>query len=132
MQENPPNLFFNDGAVTKVALGNKYVDRSMLLKDDIYGGAIPEGDQGNIFKYKVTDFYDEEEKFTPEYSAQAIKKNLSVWIDFTDDERLMLDISVKTIKYIYKKSINAMGCIKVKMLNAEAEAKTVLLYFHQR
>ena len=72
---------FDDGAVTKVGLGKKYVDGSVLLTYDIYGSTIPEEYKGNIFKYKVTDFDEEEEKFNLAYSAQAIKENEFVWID---------------------------------------------------
>ena len=46
--------------MTKVGLGKKYVDGSVLLTNDIYGGANPEGAKGNILKYKVTGFYEEE------------------------------------------------------------------------
>ena len=59
--------------MTKVCLGRKYVDVSMLLTYDIYGSKIPEGAKGNIFKYMVTYFYEEEYKFTLTYSAQAIE-----------------------------------------------------------
>ena len=45
-----------DGAVTKFGLVKKYVDGSVMLIDDIYGGVITEGSKGKLFKYKVTDF----------------------------------------------------------------------------
>ena len=66
----------------KVGLGKNCVDGSMLITDDIYGGAIPEGAKGNIFKYKVTGFYKQEEEFNMTYSAQAIKESGFAWIDF--------------------------------------------------
>ena len=50
---------FDDGTVTKVGLRKYYIDGSVILPYDIYGGAINEGTKGNIFKYRVTDFYDE-------------------------------------------------------------------------
>ena len=81
-------------AVTKVGLGKKYVDGYVLLTDDTYGGTINEGYKGNIFKYKVTDFDEGGYKFTLAYSAQAIKQNVFVWIDFLDDNILMHDVSV--------------------------------------
>ena len=56
-------------AVTNIGLGKKYVDGSILLTDDTYSGVITEGYKGNIFKYKVTDFDEEEDKFTLAYSA---------------------------------------------------------------
>ena len=40
------------------------MDVSVLLTYDIYGGAIIEGAKGNLFKYKLTDFDEEEEKLT--------------------------------------------------------------------
>ena len=52
-------FLLDDGAVTKVDLGKKYVDGYVLLTSDIYGDAIPEGVKENIFKYKVTDVYGE-------------------------------------------------------------------------
>ena len=68
-----PKTLFDDGAVTKVGLGKKCVDGSVILTDDIYGGAIPKVAKGNIFKHNVTDFDEEEENFTLAYSAQTIK-----------------------------------------------------------
>ena len=53
--------------MTKVGLEKKYLDESVLLTDNIYGGAIPEGVKENIFKYKVTGFDEEEDKFTLAY-----------------------------------------------------------------
>ena len=50
------NNLFDDGAVTKFGLRNKYMDRYLLLTDDIYDGAIPEESKGKLFKYKVTGF----------------------------------------------------------------------------
>ena len=82
-QENPEFLFY-DGAVTNIGLGKKYMDGSVLLIYDIHGGVIPEGAKGNLLKYKVDGFDEEEEKFTLAYSAQAIEENEFIWIYFPD------------------------------------------------
>ena len=75
-----------DGTVTNFVLGKKYVDGYVLLTDDICGSAIPERAKGNIFKCKVSDFDEKEHKFTLKYSAQAMKDNGYVWINFPDAE----------------------------------------------
>ena len=49
------------------------MDGSLLLIYDIYGGKITEGAKGNIFKYKLTDFDEEEEKSTLAYLSQVIE-----------------------------------------------------------
>ena len=51
------------------------MDVSVLLTEDIYGGALPEGAEGKILKYKVTDLDEAEDRSTLAYSAQAIKNN---------------------------------------------------------
>ena len=53
-------------------LGKKYVDGYVLLIDGIYGGVITEGSKVNLFRYNVTGFNEEEEKFNLKCSAQAI------------------------------------------------------------
>ena len=70
------------------------MDRSVLLTGYIYCGATPEGAKGELFKYKVTDFDEEEYKFTLAYSSQAIEENGFVCINFPDDGSLMRDVSV--------------------------------------
>ena len=123
---------FDDGTVTKVGLGKYYIDGSVILPYDIYGGAINEGTKGNIFKYRVTDFYDKERKVTLAYSAHTIKKNGYLWIDIPDNEILMHDVFVEMVKEGHKQYINAMGRIKGKKYKDEAAANTVLLYVQQR
>ena len=125
-------MCFDDGAVTKVGFRKKYVDGSVLLTDDIYGGAIPEGAKGNIFKYNMTYFDEEEEKFILTYSAQDIRENLFVWIYFPEDEILMHDVSVEMEKEGHKQYFNAVGRIKVIKYEAEAEAKIFLLSVQPR
>ena len=60
-------MFFDDGAVKDFGLGKEYMDGSVLLTDDIHGGAIPKGAKWNLLKYKVDGFDEEEEKFTLAY-----------------------------------------------------------------
>ena len=124
-------FLLDDGAVTKIDLGKKYVDGSVLLTSDIYGDAIPEGVKENIYKYKFTDFYEELEKFTLKYSAQSIEDNGFVWIDFPYNESLMHDVSVEMLKEGPEQYLNMMGCIKGIMYDNEATAKTVLLSVQQ-
>ena len=49
-KKNHQTNVFEDGAVTKIGLGKKYVDGYVLLTDDIYGGAIPEGSKIKLFQ----------------------------------------------------------------------------------
>ena len=70
----------------------------MLLTDDIYGGTIPEKSKIKLFKYNVTDLDEEEEKLTLAYSAQAIKENEFIWIDFPNDKSLMHYVSIEMSK----------------------------------
>ena len=125
-------MCFDDGAVTKVGFRKKYVDGSVLLTDDIYGVVIPEGAKGNIFKYNMTYFDEEEEKFILTYSAQDIRENLFVWIYFPEDEILMHDVSVEMVKKGHTQYLNTVGRIKIKKYEAEAADKTVLFYIQLR
>ena len=100
--------------MTKVCLGKKYADGSVMLTDDIYGGTIPEEAKGKLFKYKVTDFDEEEDKFTLKYLAQAIRENGYVWIGFPYNESLMHDLYVEMVKEGHEKYHNVIGHIKVK------------------
>ena len=99
----------------------------MLLTDNIYCGAILELSKGNIFRYNVTDFDEEEWKFNLTYSSQAIKENLFVCIYFPDDESLMHDVSIQMVKEGREKCLNAMLRIKGERYEAEAADNTVLL-----
>ena len=60
-------MFFDDGAVKDFGLGKEYMDGSVLLTDDIYGGTITEVSKEKLLKYKVTDFDEEKKKFTLAY-----------------------------------------------------------------
>ena len=111
-QKTHQPIVFDDGAATKVGLGKKYADGSMLLTDDIYGGKIPEESKIKLFKYNVTDLDEEEEKLTLAYSAQAIKENEFIWIDFPNDKSLMHYVSIEMSKQGHEKYLNAMGRIK--------------------
>ena len=102
------------------------MDGYVLPSYYIYGGAIPEGFKGNIFKYELTVFNEEKDKFALAYSAQATKENGFVWIGFPDNEILIHDVSVEMVKQGHKKYINVMGRIKDKKYKDQSAAKTVL------
>ena len=58
--------------------------------------------------------------------------NELVWIDFTDNESLMHDLSIEMLKEGHEQYLNAMGHIIIKNYKAEAAAMAVLLSVQQK
>ena len=118
-QSSLKNLFVKDN-------GALYIQKCVLLTDEIYGNRVPMGMEGMLFVYEVIAYNSDSKDFTLKYRDLMAEEDGDRWITQDGEREVMNGVKLDSVKEGHKLYNETLGRVNAREYEERQVAKKIL------